>query len=129
MNLLEKIKSGELTAIGWGTGEMFKYRKYIHDFDLLFTIDDRKKTDYINDVKIETPDILEKINQQKHILIAYSVEYLETIYTYCKKYEELIVLPFNSHEFNILNNLKNLEAARNTYIHHGISYINLKNNA
>lgn len=108
---------------------MFKYRKYIHDFDLSFTIDDRKKTDYINDVKIETPDILEKINQQKHILIAYSVEYLETIYTYCKKYEELIVLPFNSHEFNILNNLKNLEAARNTYIHHGISYINLKNNA
>lgn len=127
MSLLEKIQTGVLKPIGWGTGQMLKYRRHIHDFELLFTIDTREEITEKHGLKVELPSILEKIDRKNYILIVYSVEFLGEAYSYCEKYPELFCIPFNSNELGTGEKLRDLKSAHDTFAHHGISYLNIRN--
>lgn len=125
--LLNKILSGELMPIGWGNGEIFKLRKFIHDFEVEFTIHTNPQDTEGGAVNIYSPDILKKLDLSKYILIAYTVDYIDEIIRYCKIYPELIVLPFNAGELGVAKNLAYLKKAYETFCDKGVSYGSLSN--
>ena len=127
MSLLEKIQTGVLKPIGWGTGQMLKYRRHIHDFDLLFTIDTRPDIGERHGVRVELPSILENLDHPQYVLIIYSVEFLDEAQAYCQQFPGLLCLPFNAAELGTKARLDGLRAAHDTFVHHGVSYMNIRN--
>ncbi len=124
MSILEKIANKELTPIGWGIGLMFKQRKAVHDFDVAFTIHTRPNRKSFNGIPIFQPSVLESIDRRSHVLIVYTVDYLNFVYDHCKKYDDLLVLPFNDYQLGIKKKLKNTTKNNLPFQNWGVFYEN-----
>lgn len=126
MNILEKISSMELIPIGWGTGLMFKQRRGVHNFDVAFTIHTSPGQKSLNGTPIFQPQILETIDRPSHVLIAYTIDYLDFIYDHCKKFDDLLVLPFNDHRLGIKEKLKKITQRNHPFQSWGVFYENFR---
>ncbi len=124
MNILGKIKNKELIPIGWGTGLMFRNRKGIHDFDVAFTIHTKNNIKSINKISVHQPEILDTIDRKKYILIAYTIDYLDFIYNYCQRFDDLMILPFNDHQLEIQAKLKKVTKRNFVFQNWGVFYEN-----
>ncbi|MBU3621841.1 hypothetical protein [Polynucleobacter sp. CS-Odin-A6] len=125
MNTYEKIKEGSIIPIGWGTGKIFKYRHLIHDFDVQFTIDTNQTEEFVDNVKIYEPTILEEIDLSNYVLIIYSIDYMSAVYTYCEKFKNLKCIPFNAYDLGITIKLKESSEVINACFNQGVFYENL----
>ena len=126
MDILEKITSKELTPIGWGIGLMFNKRTGIHDFNVAFTIHTNPDKKSIKGTPVLPPKILETIDRRKHILIAYTIDYLDFIYDHCKKYDDLLVLPFNDHRLGVKKNLRKINKNNYPFQNWGVLFENFR---
>ncbi|MBS7805554.1 hypothetical protein KIH24_13355 [Rhizobiales bacterium TNE-4] len=120
--LLMRIRDGELTPIGWGCGELFRLRRYIHDFDPIFTIHTSTNGIKIDDVDVFEPSILNSIDHKKYIIIFYTIDFLADALRYCADFPNLLKVPFNAAELGVAPHLKRLALASNILHPHGVSY-------
>ena len=123
LNILEMIESGVVTPIGWGCGEIFRLRRYIHDFEVAFTIHSNPDSLEVGNFKdIRHPDTLSSLDHSKYILIIYSINFIRTIYQECSKYENLMILPFNSSALGVEDRIRELKYAHSILPTFGTSY-------
>ena len=94
----DNINNGLIKAVGWGSGKIFiSYRRLIHKFPLLYTINDDIKIigKSILGVSIVSPKELNKIDTENTILIIYSVDHKLEIINKTKSINNLKILYFN----------------------------------
>lgn len=120
--LLDKIHSGEITPIGWGCGQIFKLRHFIHKFEVNFTIHTHPPTLEMDHVPVKDPSALERLDHSKHILIIYTIDYIDEVLRYCKPYPLLLTIPFNAAELGVSARLRELRIASEVLCEHGVSY-------
>jgi hypothetical protein len=100
-DLISKIQKREITAVGWGSGELFSAcNSLVHNFPISFTINTNLKLtgEYISGVEIKLPSALHELDLAKTVLIIYSIEYRDNILEFCKSFPTLKILDYNSEE-------------------------------
>lgn len=120
--LLELIHTKELTPIGWGCGQLFQLRRFIHDFDVAFTIHTCPPTREIESVPVYDPSVLNGLDHARHILIIYTIDFFDEALRHSKLYPALPWLPFNAAELGVAPRLRQLRAAADAFCPQGVSY-------
>lgn len=120
--VIERIRAKELTPIGWGCGQLFQLRSFIHDFDVAFTIHTCPPSRVVDEVQVCNPSVLNGLDHARYMLVVYTVDYFDEALRYCKLYPKLLWLPFNAAELGVAPRLHKLKAAADALYPQGVSY-------
>ncbi len=120
--LLDQIRDGKITPIGWGCGQLFQLRRFIHDFEVQFTLHTRPPAPEVDSVKVYEPSVLASIDPARHVLVVYTIDFMDEVLRHCKPYPALRWLPFNAAELGVVPRLRQLRAAADTFCSQGVSY-------
>jgi hypothetical protein len=66
--------------------------------------------------------VLHSINHAQHVLVIYTIDFIDEVLSQCRKYPNLHCLPFNAAELGVATRLRQLRAAADAFCPQGVSY-------